>query len=115
MDAAIRLAISSFFGLFRAKELQVDPVIKRLQTPVHKVARLPRFVDGFEGARGNTDSKRQATAGLPFLKDGFQAAVRKPVELAPKMAPAVQAAPAWLKENDKSLPRPDFVASFLDL
>jgi hypothetical protein len=109
---AIRPALSSWLDAVRRSEASTpvaDARIQRFEQPVHKVVRLPRHRDSFEGS---TDLKQQnlqqpsAFNATPAPKpgamsvtqllqrDAFESATRKPVELTPKPPPSFKPAVA---------------------
>ena len=103
MSLAIKPALSSFLDSIRGKSPVSDPALARFQQPVAKVQRRPaRFADGFEGSPGRsprlasanaTPAPKQGMQSATHLhRDGFEVATRKPVELAPRLAPQVAAA-----------------------
>ena len=87
---------------------KIDPRLARFQQPVPKVVSLrQQHQDAFEGARDqkkdlkHTDlrfasshtpePRRGATDATAFLRDGFESATRKPVELQPRPPPSYKA------------------------
>lgn len=79
---------------------KIDPRLARFQQPVPKVVSLrQQHQDAFEGAHTNLrfasshtpEPRRGATDATAFLRDGFESATRKPVELQPKPPPSYKA------------------------
>jgi hypothetical protein len=104
MSVSLRPALSSLFDAIRGSSpTAVDSKVNRFQQPVQKVQRRPaRFADGFEGAPAKAPRlasesataapKQGVTTATNLHRDAFEAATRKPVELAPKLAPRLATA-----------------------
>jgi hypothetical protein len=107
--SSIRSATSNLIDRLRgkvpSKVAAAESDIARLQSPVVRVQRRPAgFMDGFDRepskaprlaslATSATPAPRAGMTSLSSLhRDGFEAAARKPVELAPRLAPAVEKA-----------------------
>ena len=105
MSVSLRPALSSLFDSIRGSRPLSDAEVARKQLPVARVQRRPaRFADGFEGAPARaprlarphqtaTPAPKQGGLSVSRLtQDAFEVATRKPVELAPRLAPAAAAA-----------------------
>ncbi len=103
MTVSLRPALSSLINTIRGSSQVDSGKLERFQKPVARVNRRPAgFADGFDGAPAKSPRLAAAQNATPaprpgvttathLHRDGFDVAARKPVELAPKLAPRMAA------------------------